>query len=51
MGEPFTTPVFLFRFLAGVSLAALFVFRGLGVCVYTHAFYNVGLLLAGAGDT
>ncbi|MHC4859651.1 MAG: CPBP family glutamic-type intramembrane protease [Planctomycetota bacterium] len=50
MGEPFVSSRFLFRTLAGMALAALFVFRGLGVCVYTHAFYNVGLLFAGAED-
>lgn len=38
--------VFLFRTMAGLILAALFVFRGIGVCVYTHALYNVHFFLA-----
>ena len=37
--------VFLFRTMAGLILAALFVFRGIGVCVYTHALYNVHFFL------
>ena len=37
--------VFLFRTMAGLILAALFVFRGIGVCVYTHALYNVHFYL------
>lgn len=32
---------FLFRFVAGFILSLLFVFRGLAVTVYTHAFYDV----------
>lgn len=40
------TKVFLFRTMAGLILAALFVFRGIGVCVYTHALYNVHFFLA-----
>jgi hypothetical protein len=45
MGEPFVPRVFLFRMMAGLVLGILYVTRGLGICVYTHAFYNVGLLL------
>jgi membrane protease YdiL (CAAX protease family) len=45
LGEPFEVRVFLFRFLAGAILGTLYLTRGLGICVYTHAFYNVGLLL------
>ena len=45
MGEPFLPGVFLFRMTAGMILGVLYLTRGLGVCVYTHAFYNVGLLL------
>jgi membrane protease YdiL (CAAX protease family) len=37
--------VFLFRTMAGLLLALLFVFRGIGVCVYTHALYNVHFYL------
>ena len=45
LGEPFEARVFLFRFLAGAILGTLYLTRGLGICVYTHALYNVGLLL------
>ena len=38
--------VFLFRTVAGLLLGTLFVFRGIGVCVYTHALYNVLYYLA-----
>lgn len=39
---------FLFRFVAGLYFAALFVFRGFGIAVGTHAAYDliVGLSLA-----
>jgi len=45
MGDPFEARVFLFRMAAGAVLGSLFLLRGLGICVYTHALYNVGLLL------
>ena len=40
-GEPFTLPAFLFRTMAGVLLGVLMIFRGYGVCVYTHVLYDV----------
>jgi len=39
--EAFATPVFLFRLAAGLLLGLVFVFRGFGVAVYLHAFYDV----------
>ncbi|MEE2885930.1 MAG: CPBP family glutamic-type intramembrane protease [Planctomycetota bacterium] len=33
--------VFVFRAMAGIQLGILFITRGLGVCVYTHAMYDV----------
>ena len=48
VGEELTSidrRVFLFRTMAGLILALLFVFRGIGVCVYTHALYNVHFYL------
>jgi len=45
LGEAWDVWVFTFRFLAGVVLGLLFVFRGLGVACWTHALYNVHLLL------
>jgi|GEM_PF-56730 len=43
-GEAFGVHTFLFRFLAGVALCALFMLRGFGITVYTHALYNVFLM-------
>jgi len=41
MGEAFTLSAFAFRFFAGVLLATIFHVRGLAVAVYTHALYDV----------
>ena len=43
--EEFTLYSFAFRFLAGLVFAALFVFRGFAVAVYTHTIYDVYVLL------
>jgi membrane protease YdiL (CAAX protease family) len=40
-GEPFSTPVFFFRAAAGCALGLLCIFRGFGVAVYVHAFYDI----------
>ncbi len=40
-GDTFTMSSFLFRLTAGIVLSAIFVFRGLGIAVYTHAIYDV----------
>lgn len=45
MGEPFTLSAFTFRFFAGVVLAGIFYTRGLAVAVYTHAIYDVIVLV------
>lgn len=45
LGEPFEPGVFLFRTAAGLALGVVYLFRGLGICVCTHAFYNVARLL------
>jgi len=47
LGDPLTADRVLFRTLAGMALCALYLLRGLGIAVYTHAFYNVGLFLTG----
>ena len=36
---------FTFRTMAGLLLGLLFISRGIGVCIYTHALYNVFLYL------
>lgn len=40
-GEPFAWYAFVFRWLAGVAFAAIFLTRGFGVAVGTHAVYDV----------
>jgi len=41
VGDPFTLGVFFYRLFAGVVLAAIFQVRGFAVAVYTHALYDV----------
>jgi membrane protease YdiL (CAAX protease family) len=45
LGDPFSIDVFTFRALAGVFFGLLFWTRGLAVAVYTHAFYDLYVLL------
>jgi hypothetical protein len=40
-GEPFTWFAFIFRWMAGVFFAWVFVLRGFGVAVGTHAIYDI----------
>jgi membrane protease YdiL (CAAX protease family) len=44
-GDPFTMGLFTFRLLAGIFFGVLFWFRGFAVAVYTHALYDVYVLL------
>ncbi len=39
--QPITWPLFLFRFIAGLALGLVFIFRGFAVTVYVHAFYDI----------
>ncbi len=41
LGDPFAFPSFTFRFLFGLALNALFLWRGFGVAAWTHALYDV----------
>ena len=50
-GDPFRWLTFLFRFLAGVFFAVLFRYRGFGIAVGTHAFYDVLVGLSSIADT
>jgi hypothetical protein len=47
-GEPLESYVFIFRTLCGAVLGAIFLARGLGIAVWTHALYNALVLVAGA---
>jgi membrane protease YdiL (CAAX protease family) len=44
-GDPLTAGLFTFRLLAGIFFGLLFWFRGFAVAVYTHALYDVYVLL------
>jgi hypothetical protein len=44
-GDPLRVDVFTFRVLAGLFFAGLYWMRGLAVAVYTHALYDVYVLL------
>ena len=45
LGDDFTLYSFLFRFLCGLLFAALYYLRGLAVSAYTHAAYDVMVLV------
>ena len=47
VGEQFSTFVFVFRTLCGVGLGVIFLTRGIGIAVWSHALYNVLVLWAG----
>ncbi len=40
-GEPFVAGVFAFRATAGIVLGLIFSWRGLALCAYLHAFYDI----------
>ena len=44
-GDPFAFESFTFRVLAGIVFGVLFKLRGLAVAVYTHAFYDIFVLV------
>ncbi len=46
---PWELSTFTFRFLAGLALNALFLLRGFGIAAWTHALYDVFLVVAGVG--
>ena len=44
MGDPFTFGSFLFRFLFGLALNAIYIWRGFGMAAWTHAIYDLMVL-------
>jgi hypothetical protein len=44
-GEPWRAGVFMYRFFCGLFFAALFQWRGFAVAVYTHALYDVYVMV------
>lgn len=45
LGDPFTPWVFIFRLLAGLAFGVIYWLRGFAVAVYTHALYDMYVLL------
>lgn len=45
MGDPFTLGAFLFRFLFGLALNAIYVWRGFGMAAWTHAVYDLMVIV------
>lgn len=41
LGDTFTVGSFLFRFLFGLALNAIYIFRGFGMAAWTHAIYDL----------
>lgn len=48
-GDPFTLSSFTFRTVAGLAFSAMYVLRGFGITAWTHALYDMILVLAGGG--
>jgi hypothetical protein len=44
-GDPLQLQSFVFRMLSGVAFSALYVLRGFGITAWTHALYDVYLLV------
>lgn len=45
MGDSFTFGSFLFRFLFGLALNAIYVWRGFGLAAWTHALYDLMVIV------
>jgi membrane protease YdiL (CAAX protease family) len=43
-GDPFTLSSFLFRFLFGLALNAIYLWRGFGMAAWTHAIYDLMII-------
>lgn len=47
LGDSFAMPSFVYRFVLGLVLTLIFVTRGFAVAVWTHALYDVWVLVLG----
>jgi len=45
LGDPFTLGSFLFRFLFGLALNAIYIWRGFGMAAWTHAIYDLMVII------
>jgi hypothetical protein len=44
-GEPWQLQSFVFRAISGVAFSALYLTRGFGITAWTHALYDIGVLI------
>jgi membrane protease YdiL (CAAX protease family) len=44
-GDPFSIASFTFRFLFGLLLNGLYILRGFGIAAWTHALYDVSIVV------
>lgn len=44
-GDTFTVESFTFRAIAGLAFSALYLLRGFGITAWTHALYDVGVMV------
>jgi hypothetical protein len=44
-GEPLQLQSFVFRAISGVAFSALYLTRGFGITAWTHALYDIGVLI------
>lgn len=44
-GEPFTNYAFIFRTISGIIFVILYQLRGFGIAAYTHAFYDLWIVI------
>jgi membrane protease YdiL (CAAX protease family) len=44
-GDPLRVGVFVYRAMAGLFFACLYQFRGFPIAVYTHALYDIYVML------
>ena len=45
LADQFTLYSFAFRFISGLILTIIYYFRGFAIAVYTHAFYDIWILV------
>jgi hypothetical protein len=45
LGEPFRLDAFVFRTVAGLAFSALYLTRGFGITAWTHALYDVAVMM------
>ena len=48
-GDPFTISSFTFRAIAGLAFSGLYVLRGFGITAWTHAWYDILIVMFGGG--